>query len=195
MVSILKSMKSIAIPCLLIFGAWTAQADLDLTPTQQVHTLERMPIPQVVFHDGAKEIIFQPPRGWTCAGSHNSAALSIPNYPDAKAIIQSAAHLRIPALDDKAGKLFQTNLGLLQLPKGAKDVKIAEVDVNPLVVDSHATLEVIVTYSFFGQACEKSILLVDRNGAEVSFSLDTLAADFKQLHTAFHGSIYSLENL
>jgi hypothetical protein len=178
-----------------MFGAWTARADLDLTPTQKVHTLERMPIAQVVFHDGAKEITYQMPRGWSITGSPNSATLSIPNYPEAKAYIQSAARLRIAAFDDKAAQLFQVNLGLLQLPKGAKDVKIVEVDQNPLVVDSHPTLEVMATYSFFGQACEKSILLVNRNGAEVSFALDALAADFKMLHSAFRSSVFSLENL
>jgi hypothetical protein len=185
----------IAILSLLIFGACAARADLDLTPSEDIHTLERVRIHRVVFHDGMKEITYQPPRGWTCTGSHNSAALSIPNYSQARVLIQSADRLRIPAFDDKAAKLFQDNPGLLQLPKGAKDVKITEVDLNPLVVDSHPTLEVQMTYSFFGQACAKSILLVNRNGSEVSFSLDSFGSDFQTLHAAFRSSIFSIENL
>ena len=190
-------MKSLVIAsvALLATGCGAARADLDLTPSTEIRNMERVPMTYVVFHDGPKEITYQPPRGWTCNGSHTAAALSIPDHPQARALIQTAARVRIPAFDDKAEKLFQTNPGLLQLPKGAKDVKITEVDINPLIVDSHQTLEFQMTYSFFGQSCAKSILLVNRNGAEVSFTLDTLAPDFKMLHSLFRGSVFSMENL
>jgi hypothetical protein len=180
---------------LVASGIAIARGELDLTPNMEIHKMERVGIPRLVFHDGAKEIYYQPPRGWACTGSHNSVAFSIPTYQEAKAAIQSAAKLRIPAFDDKAQKLFEATPALLQLPKGAKDVKITEVDLNPLIVDSHKTLEVQLTYSFFGQSCAKSILLVDRNGAEVSFTLDCLAPDFQALHGVFRGSVFSIENL
>jgi len=180
---------------LLFFGACAARADLDLTPTETVHVLDQRKITNILFHDGAKEITYQPPKGWSCSGSHNSAALSVPEHPQARAFIQSAARPRIPAFDDKAAKLFQDNPALLELPKGAKDVTIDAVSIDPLVIDSHHTLEVQMTYTFFGQNCSRSILLVNRNGAEVSFVLDCLAPDFKTLHTAFRGSLFSIENL
>jgi hypothetical protein len=179
----------------LAIGLNAARADLDLTPTVQVRPMERVPMTYVVFHDGPKEITYQPPHGWTIDGSHNSAALSIPDHPQARAFIQTAARVRIASFDDKAQKLFEANPALLQLPRGAKDVKITGVDINPLIVDSHPTLEVQMTYSFFGQSCAKSILLVNRNGAEVSFTLDTLAPDFQALHSQFRGSVFSMENL
>jgi hypothetical protein len=190
-------MKSlvIAFTGLLAIGLTAARADLDLTPSQEIQMMERVPLSLVVFHDGAKEITYQPPRGWTCTGSHNAAALSIPEHSQARAVIQSAARVRIPAFDDKAQKLFEANPALLQLPRGAKDVKITGVGINPLIVDSHPTLEVQMTYSFFGQSCAKSILIVNRNGAEVSFTLDTLASDFQMLHTQFIRSVFSMENL
>lgn len=150
---------------------------------------------QLVFHDGDKEITYQAPRGWSCAGSPSSVVFSIPDRPQAKASIQSAARLRIPAFDDKAAKLFADNPGLLQLPKGAKNVRITAVSINPLVIDSHPTLEVQMSYTFFGQNCARSILLVNRNGAEVSFVLDCNAPDFPALHAVFRGSLYSFENL
>ena len=179
---------------LLLFGACAARADLDLTPSEGVQTLDTIPVKHVVFHDGAREITYQPPKGWTCTGSPNYAALSIPDHPQARAFIQGAPRLRIPAFDDTAAKLFQDNPALLQLPRGAKDVKITAVTVNPLVIDSHPTLEVDLTYSFFGQSCAKSILLVNRNGAEVSFVLDCLAPDFGVLSDKFRRSLYSIEN-
>jgi hypothetical protein len=190
-------MKSTALSTLgiLLLAGSAARADLDLTPTTTVQMMEQVPMLRVVFHDGGKEIVYQPPKGWTVSGSHTSAALSIPQHPQARALIQVAPRLRIPAFDDKAEKLFQTNPGLLQLPKGALNVKLVEVDLNPLVIDSHKTLEVQLTYSFFGQSCAKSILLVDRNGSEVSFTLDTMASDFKMLHQMFRGSLFSMENL
>jgi hypothetical protein len=195
MVPILNRATALAISGLLAIGASSARGDLDLTPSQDVRTLERVPIMRVLFHDGAKEITYQPPRGWTCTGSQGSASLSVPDHPQAKVTIVSAARVRIPAFDDKAEKLFVANPGLLELPKGAKNVQITEVDVNPLVVDSHPTLEVQLTYSFYGQSCAKSILLINRNGAEVSCVLDSPAPDYQALHTAFRSSIFSFENL
>jgi hypothetical protein len=180
---------------LLLVGACVARADLDLTPTLGVKTLERVQITHVVFHDGPMEITYQAPRGWSCEGSHNSVTLLIPDHPQARGFIQSAPHLRIPAFDDKAEKLFQDNPALLQLPKGAKNVKITAVNINPLVIDSHPTMEVQMTYSFFGQACAKSLLLVNRNGAEVSFALDCLAPDFAMLQGVFRRSLFSIQNL
>jgi len=180
---------------LLLFGACSARADLDLTPSEATATLEQIKYRNIVFHDDGKAITYSAPRGWTCTGSHNSAAFSIPEHPQARAYIRSAPHLRVPAFDDKAAKLFHDNPGLLQLPKGAKDVNITGVTVNPFVIDSHATLEVQVTYSFFGQSCARSILLADRKGAEVSFVLDCLGPDFKVLYPKFRASLFTIENL
>lgn len=179
----------------LLVGTCAARADLDLTPTVETQVLDAMPVKHVVFHDGAKVITYQPPKGWTCEGSHDSAALTIPDYPQARAFIRSAAQVRIPAFDDKAEKLILDNPALLQLPKGAKDVTLTAVTPNPLVIDSHPTLNIELTYSFFGQKCARSILLVNRNGAEVSFVLDCLAPDFAMLSGRFHRSLYSIENL
>lgn len=180
---------------LVLFGVCSARADLNLTPTESLRTLERMKMKQLVFHDGDKEITYQAPRGWSCVGSVSSVVFSIPDRPQAKASIQYATRLRIPAFDDKAAKLFHDNPALLQLPKGAKNLRITAVSINPLVIDSHQTIEVQMTYSFFGQNCARSILLVNRNGEELGFTLDCNAPDFPALHAAFRGSLYSFENL
>jgi hypothetical protein len=74
-------------------------------------------------------------------------------------------------------------------------VKITSVIPTPLVVDSHPTFEVQLDYSFYGQQCAKSILLINRNGTEVSCVLDCLAPDFDELHKSFQRSFYSFENL
>jgi hypothetical protein len=179
----------------LLLGASTARADLDLTPTAGVYKLERMKIKHIVFHDGATLITYQPPQGWICTGYRPCAVLDIPDHLEARAFIESAPSLRVPAFDDKAEKLFQENPALLELPKGSKDIKITAIALNPLVIDSHPTLEVHVTYSFFGRECARSILLINRNGAEVSCVLDCLAPDFQPLHALFRASLYSFENL
>jgi hypothetical protein len=179
----------------LLVATHAARAELDLTPTAQMQQMEMQKIARVVFHDGATEITYQPPNGWTCSGSHTSVTLTIPDHPQARATIQYAPRLRIPAFDDKVMKVIQANPSVLQLPKGAKDIKITEIDIDPLIVDSHHTLDIQLTYSFFGQACAKSILLVDRKGAEVSFTLDTLAPDYQMLQAAFRRSVFTIENL
>jgi hypothetical protein len=179
----------------LLCAARIARADLDLTPTVESMSLDQVSIRHVVFHDGPKKVTYQPPGGWTCSGSHDYASLSIPNHAQARAFIQVAPRLRIPALDDKAGKLFQDNPGLLQLPRGAKDIKINAVTQNPLVVDGHPTLEVQLTYSFFGQGCAKCLILVNRNGSEVSFVLDCPAPDYNILEPQLRRSLFSIENL
>jgi len=180
---------------LLVLCASAARASVDLTPTDTVQLMETMKVHRIVFHDGAKQILYQAPKGWSCNGSSSSAVLSIPQHPAARASINDAAHLRIPALDDKSAKQFYKDPTLLQLPKDSKDVKVNSVVLNPLVVDGHPTLEVQVTYSYYGQSCARSILLIDRNGEEISCVLDCLAPDFDALHKLFAGSFYSFENL
>jgi hypothetical protein len=157
--------------------------------------LDKTPVSHVAFHDGSTEIDYDPPRGWICEGSHDSAALSIPGYSEARAFIFSASKLRVPALDDKAEALFIEKPALLGLPKGAKDIVLTAFTLNPLVIDSHSTLEIQMTYSFFGQKCERSLMLCDRKGAEVSFVLDCLAPDFARLAPAFRRSLYTIGNL
>jgi hypothetical protein len=179
----------------ILLAALTARADLDLTPTVEMQKMEMMKISRVVFHDGAAEITYQPPRGWTLTGSHASVAITIPDHPQAHASIQSAPKLRITPFDDKAIKVIQANPAILQLPKDAKNIKVTAIDIDPLIVDSHHTLDIQLTYSFFGQSCAKSILLIDRKGTELSFTLDTLAPDFQSLHATFRSSIFTIENL
>jgi hypothetical protein len=180
---------------ILLASAGAACADLDLTPTLVSTTLDKAPVSHIAFHDGATEIAYQPPNGWICDGSANAASLSIPGYSAARAFIYSAPKLRVPALDDKAEALFIQKPALLGLPKGAKDIVITAATVNPLIIDSHPTLELQLTYSFFGQKCARSLILCDRKGAEVSFVLDCLAPDFAKLSPKFRRSLYTFENL
>jgi len=180
---------------ILLFGACTARADLDLTPSEATGTLEKVKYRSIVFHDDGKVITYTAPRGWTCTGSHNSAAFSIPDHPQARAYIQSAPRLRVPPFDDKTAKLIQDNPALLQLPKGAKQIKINSVDINPFIIDSHPIVEIQATYAFFGQQCARSIIIADRKGAEVSFVLDCLGPDFKVLYPKFRASLFTIENL
>ena len=179
----------------LIVGASAAQAAVDLTPIDVVQKMETMPVHRIMFHDGPTKIFYQAPKGWTCNGSSSCAALTIPDHPGARVTINEASRLRIPKLDDKSAKLFYSTPALLQLPKDAKNVKITSVVLNPLVVDGHGTMEVQLTYSYYGQSCAHSILLIDRKGEELSCVLDCLAPDFNLLHGMFARSFYSFENL
>ena len=188
-------MVAAIIALLLLAFAGSACAELDLTPAPGVYKREVGAVPAVVFHDGAKLITYVPPLGWTCSGGKLAVTISIPKHEQAHAAIGSAPHLRIPTLDGNGAKLFQENPALLQLPRGAEGIKITQVQVNPVVIDSHPTLEVQMTYSFYGQLCAKSLLLADRNGMEVSFSLDCLASDFQDLHAQFFRSLFGIENL
>jgi hypothetical protein len=180
---------------ILLAAACAARADLDLTPTVQTQMLDQMPMSHVAFHDGATAITYDPPHGWICEGSHDFVSLSIIDYSAAHAFIASAPKLRLPALDDKAEALIIQKPALLGLPRGAKNVVITAFTVNPLIIDSHPTLEIQMTYSFFGQKCARSLLLCDRNGAEVSFVLDCLAPDFAKLAPKFRRSLYSIDGL
>ena len=181
--------------CFILAAVCAARADLDLTPTVVIQTLDKVNVEHIAFHDGPIVITYDPPSGWTCDGSHDGVSLTIPGYAAARAYIYSSPKLRVPALDDKALKFFVDKPALLGLPKGAKDIVITAVTLNPLIVDSHATFELQMTYSFFGQKCARSLLLIDRKGAEVSVVLDCLAPDFPKLAPQLRRSLYTLENL
>jgi len=175
--------------------ACSARADLDLTPVAGGELRDKMSVAYTVFHDGAKDITYVPPAGWSISGSRQRATLAVPNHSQTVVSIQTAARLRVPALDENAVKSFGKNPALLSVPKGAQGVKITAIALNPLVIDSHPTLEIEMTYHFYGQTCARSLFLVDRNGSEVSFTLDCPAPDFNMLESAFRRSLYSISNL
>ena len=180
---------------ILLVATSAARAGLDLLPTTVTESSEGGSTTHLAFHDDGTQITYYPPRGWTCAGSRDLASFSIPGYPTARAFISSAPKLRVPALDDKAEKLLMKNPGLLGLPKGATGIAITALTLNPLIIDSHPTLEIQMTYSFFGEKCERSLLLCDRKGAEVSFVFDCPAPDFPKLAPLFRRSLYLIDNL
>ena len=179
----------------LLAAGCAARAELDLTPTTVTESFDGVSTTHLAFHDGDTQITYNPPGGWICNGSFDFASFSIPRYPQARAFISSAPKLRVPALDDKAEKLFMKNPVLLGLPRGAEEISITAITLNPLIIDSHSTLEIQMTYSFFGEKCERSLLLCDRKGAEVSFVLDCLAPDFPKLAPMFRRSLYLIDNL
>ena len=80
-----------------LLAAGEARADLDLTPTPGAYKAETASLPDVVFHDGEKAIVYMPPPGWTCSGGKSAVAISIPKHDQARASIQCAA----PAADSR----------------------------------------------------------------------------------------------
>lgn len=178
---------------LLLASALPAMADLDLTPAQATVMKEDMHFKSLVFHDGDTEISYVPPAKWTYSGDKSNLMLTPPDHPGTEIAIRVAPRPRV-TLDDAGAKALQANPALLGLPKGATDINVKLLAVNPVKVGGHNTLEAEVAFGFFGQACVRDVLLVDRKGMEVSFVLDCPAADYAVVKKTFRQSLFSLDH-
>lgn len=177
---------------LLLVAAAPARAGLDLTPQVGVVMKEDLPFKSLVFHDGATEISYIPPHHWTYEGGINNLTLTPPDCPLAEATVRSDPHLRT-TIDNAGIAAVKANPALLGVPKGSTSVAVKNVALNTMRVCGHDTLDAEVSYNFFGQERFRNILIVNRNGAEVAFTIDAMAADYPALKRQFRQSLYSLD--
>ena len=175
----------------------TARADLQLTPRILQYEADGVKLEHLAFSDGgAKEITYSPPRGWDYSGSANQLILHPPNTSQAEAIIfKVKLPLSQPAsFDDETVKRL-VDEALASVPRGSTNVQLVTQEKNPLMIEHKETLLVTLTYTFYGQNYNRSILFLNRGKEQIRFQLTCARSDFRELHKAFLGSQFSWYNL
>ena len=82
------------------------------------------------------------------------------------------------------------------VPSDATGFRIEQMVKDPVRLNEHGTMEVIMCYSLFGRPLQVSAFLSRRRGDRQTelflFQLAATPLHFKELHKAFRASLYSI---
>jgi hypothetical protein len=171
-----------------------ARAELDLTPKPSEYELDGVKFKQLAFSDGSKIVTYAPPRGWDYSGSATQLTLRPPGKTEAEAKITKVALSQPASFDEETvNKLVQK--AIASVPPGSTNIQLVSREKNPLKIEGKETFLVTLSYSFYGNAYNRSILLLNRGTEQIQFQLDCRQVDFRELQTAFLGSQHSWQNL
>ena len=171
-----------------------ARAELDLTPKLSEYELDGVKFKQLAFSDGSKTVTYAPPRGWDYSGSATQLTLRPPGKSQAEAKITKVALSQPASFDgETVNKLVQK--AIASAPPGTTSIQLVSQEKNPLKIERKETFLVTLSYSSYGNAYNRSILLLNRGTEQIQFQLDCRQADFRELQTVFLDSQHSWQNL
>ena len=78
---------------------------------------------------------------------------------------------------------------------GSTNVTLVSQEMNPVKIGGKETFLVIVSYIFYGEQYERSMMFMNRGSEQIRFQLASRAADFKDLQRAFLASHFTWYNL
>jgi hypothetical protein len=161
---------------IVLVAVASSRADLQLAPRIVDYQMEQMTFKQLAFSDGSpKDITYSPPDGWDYSGSAAQLTLHPPNKSQAEAIV-----FKVP----------------LSGPAGFDEATVKKlVDEAIASVPAGGTHVVILSYQFYNEPRNRSILFLNRGKEQIRFQLTSRQADFQELQKAFLGSQYSWQNL
>lgn len=173
----------------------SARADLQLSPKTTESWVDGAKTKFVAFSDGNdKDITYVPPTGWEYSGSSARFTLRPPNKPQAEGTI-ARIDLSQPAVFDEETMKKLTAEVLASVPAGSTNVILVSQEKNPLLIARKETFLVIVSYTFYGENYQRSMMFLNRGNEQVRFQFVSRAIDFKALQKAFQGSHFTWKNL
>jgi hypothetical protein len=187
--------RSLSLLVLSAFFVTSARADLQLSPRVSETWVDGAKIRLLVFSDGSgKEATYGPPTGWDYSGSSAKLTLYPPGKPQAQGSI-STIGLHQPAVFDAETMKKLAAEALASVPEEGTVVALVSQEKNPFFIAGKETFLVIVSYTFYGEKYERSMMFLNRGNEQVRFQFVSRAVDFKNLQTAFQGSQLSWRNL
>ena len=186
--------SAVKVSVILVLLASLARADLNLTPRTQEYELEGVKMRQLVFADGDRQVTYAPPRKWEYSGGGNRFVLHPAFGAAAEAVITVTKSSRMEPLDESSAKSLSDEV-LASAPRGATNVTLVSQQLNPLLIDRKPTFLVVISYDYYGQPYERSVMFLNRRTERVQFQLTCYRNDFRDLQKAFESSHYSWQNL
>jgi hypothetical protein len=182
---------------LILCGAFfiaTARAQLQLTPRVAEYKGDGATLKHLEFYDGGKTVTYGPPTGWEYSGSSTRFTLRPPKTPQAEGTIVSIKLSHPAIFDDETMKTLTAEV-LASVPGGSTNVTLVSQEKNPLLIARKETFLVIVSYTFYGESYQRSMMFLNRGNEQLRFQFVSRAADFKALQAAFQGSHFTWQNL
>jgi hypothetical protein len=156
-------------------------------------TGEAGPYRYLKFIDSRDTVTYMPPKGWECSGSRDKLRL-IPRQASNVDIYAQVRTLPEPMPVEGADLQAFEQLTREWLPKGATNIEIASIE-PALQIDGHPTLEVVLSYNFFGGHFKASYLYLSRGKDLIHFHVSCAPAEFAQYRQTFHASLHTLAGL
>lgn len=185
---------AVRIGAALISSAAIVYADLDLTPRLQQYELEGVKLRQLVFTDGNHTVTYAPPRNWEYSGGGNRFVLHPATESGAEAEILVTKLSRFESFDDSVAKRL-TDEVLASVPHEAINVELVSQQLNPLLIERKQTFLVVISYDYYSQQYERSVMFLNRKNDQIRFQLTCYRKSFHELQNAFERSHYSWQNL
>jgi hypothetical protein len=178
------------------FGALAASswAEVDFTPRESYYLAEATKVPNVAFRNGAKDLTYTPPTGWSLSGGGRKVSLIPQDKVQASAVMQTQpVRELLPATDENVKVYADAAVNLI--PREASKVNIVSAAVAPLRISNHAMVEVTITYACYGQQFTTDILILPYVKEQLVFQLTARTADYAPLAKTFQRSLFSMQGL
>jgi hypothetical protein len=181
---------------LIAFLAWIAVTTagygaLDLTPQLSTRELEGAKFRQLVFHDGKRQVTFEPPIGWDYHGGGSKLTLIPPLVRTGEASLEINTAEASPSDETRLASLRESTLR--EIPKDAVKVDTVSQDTAVIQVDGKKVAEVTVAYELNGQRYMRGTFLVDLTDSQLKAKVTGRAEDFAKLHAAIQKSLCSFQ--
>lgn len=187
--------RSLVLAFLDLILVVSARADLNLSPKLVGFDGDGVKFQHLVFSDGSdKEITYQQPDGWQYSGGESKLTLHPQGKTQATGTITKIV-LGQPGMFDEENRKKLTEEALVGVPSGSTNVTLVSQEMNPVKIGGKETFLVIVSYVFYGEQYERSVMFMNRGSEQIRFQLASRAADFKDLQRAFLASQFTWYNL
>jgi hypothetical protein len=175
---------------LILASTASAIAEIDLTPTLATRELDGIKLTQLHFRDDSRIVSYEPPTGWTYAGTSKTLRLRSAAQTDGEAFIEVCSSTL--GRDSKGKEMDHLKeIAPALVPADAANINIISTERDPLQIDGHSTFVVTIEYSLFGQKFTTSVLFLPLEDCDVRFRVQSHSANFKQLSQEFQRSLYS----
>ena len=175
---------------LILAFVLTANAALDLTPTEHTFVGHGVPYRQLLFRDGKKSISMELPAGWSFRGGATRLQLTPPDKNFAEAVIEVAALPAAQPLDEAATQKIEQQV-LSTVPPGSQNVIVIERNRNAVVIGGNESFEVFLTFQTLGQTFCRSTVVVNCPEMLLTFRFTAPKSEFAALNKTFRRSIAS----
>ena len=179
---------------LLLLTATATAGALDFRPVVIENIGEGGRYRYLQFRDEGRAVTYMPPKAWTFHGDAARFCLTVPQTTGVEIDI-SAVAVTAPMPVEAANVSAFVELARQALPAEAAKVEKVAASFNPLILDGHATVEVIFDYVIFGGPVRVSQLYAARGEGLVCFRVVARPADFDRLHETFRLSLHSFAGL
>jgi hypothetical protein len=172
----------------------SAHAELSLAPRTLDYNADGATLRHLEFSDNGKTVTYQAPRGWAYSGNSTQLTLRPPNMAQAEGTIAWVCLDRPAEFDDETMEKLTAEV-LASVPEESTNVTLVSQEKNPLLIARKETFLVIVSYTFYGENYQRSMMFLNRGNEQVRFQFVSRAADFKRCQTAFQRSHFTWRNL